>query len=160
MMKAFIVMMCLFGVGCTEKTEHRSKQPFHSVFVESSATAGHTKVHKQLFVDVAQHLTGAYEYLGKLEDHYDQDGYCGSVEEEDCSIWKFASKNPTLKIVLKQFKPGASVQSNSSEEGTYLGFAHFFDRKTHTRKRLEIRFIYSNNDMDIYVVVRNEVATA
>jgi hypothetical protein len=142
-----LFLFCLWG--CTDGQAAPAKA--------QSSPAGFSEVQKEVFSDIARSVVGAYEALGRLDDRYDSQGDCSSnasdpdSEEDYCSIWRFTSSNPTLRVELTRFEPAGK---RSSPMGYYQGWARFVDSATRRSRRISIRLSYTGDDVDVRLRVK------
>ena len=134
-----LVMMCL--AGCIDNVSQAAPLPDKQRF---------TSAQRSVFADVARSVVGAYEALGRLDDRYDSEGICGGdldrVGEEDlCTIWRFSSSNPTLRIELTRFVPAGQAGT----AGRYQGWTHFIDPASQRPTRIDIRLDYDGDQLRV-----------
>ena len=103
-----------------------------------------------LFREVCGHLAGAYEQLGRLDGHYDEEGFCGP----DCSIWLMTTDNPDIAYHLISFEPISGPGASGPGVGRYVGFVDFPVEASPRRVvRLNLDFVYSGEDITVDVTV-------
>jgi len=147
----FIVALFLLG-GCSDSQAAPAKAKVQG------SPAGFSQEQREIFTDIARSVVGAYEALGRLDDRYDSQGDCGGAaddpdsQEDYCSIWRFSSSNPTLRVELTRFEPTGKRRAT---EGYYQGWARFIDSATRRPRRIEIRLSFAGDQVDVRLRVKS-----
>jgi len=103
-----------------------------------------------MFRETGVHLVGAYEQLGELDAHYDEEGFCGP----GCSVWLMDTKNPDVAYHLVSFEPICEPGACGPTVGRYVGFVDFqVDAASRRVVRLDLDFVYSGEDISVDVTV-------